>query len=601
MCRCLTHLSLLAALCTTAATAQEDPPALNVEFVGEIQLNRPAGRTEVPPTSDMYISGDYGYIGTLAVGAHELYIVDVSNPEEMTLVATVPIVGTAHDVKVAGDIAVVSGHPTGTGLGGITVIDVSNPREPEILSRLTEPCGDGVHNAFLHADRAYLAHASCPGLTIVDLTDPSSPVISGTWKNETAGFSNIIHDIFIRDDIAYLSDIPQGAGGLVIADVSDPDQLTTLSAMRVPEGTHSAAAENGYVYYNAEFNPDSFMRVADARDPAHPVEIGSFRSEDFVTGSFLGSHNPWVEDGLLYWAHYDSGLRIFDLHDPANPVEIGYYATGNTWGVQPYRDGIVIISESTLSGLRAVRFTPPTHAIRELRVGSNSFVKGRDQKREVQIVARTEPFLGGGAGSLPEISLSSPDLPDLPPLQLTLADEGQFVGSLQIPADIAIGRHDLRAVLEDQHGHIYPATTSFTVYPEEDLIVTSEGLDSRWEQTWISSAEVNYEATDEVFSGETSVGIDALGFNLRWSATEPVPAAAYKSLRFAIHPGNTDPGRRPALSVYLNVATSTVRIVGDEIPLIDLEKAEWQEVEIPLSDFFAGGDFDIEDVRFIGT
>ena len=35
--------------------------------------------------------------------------------------------------------------------------------------------------------------------------------------------------------------------------------------------------------------------------------------------------------------------------------------------------------------------------------------------------------------------------------------------------------------------------------------------------------------------------------------------------------------------------------------MIDLEKAEWQEVEIPMSDFGFGGDFDIEHVVFWGT
>ena len=101
----------------------QTPKTLNVEFVGELQLNRPAGQLEVPPTSDIYVSGDYAYIGTFAIDAHELYIVDVSDPAQMALVATVPITGTAHDVKVDGDIAVVAGHPADAGLGGITVID----------------------------------------------------------------------------------------------------------------------------------------------------------------------------------------------------------------------------------------------------------------------------------------------------------------------------------------------------------------------------------------------------------------------------------------------------------------------------------------------
>ena len=315
----LWHLRSFPLLLIASTALAQTPHSLNVEFVGEIQLNRSAGQLDLPPTSDIYVAGDYAYVGTFDVENHELYIVDVSDPSNMTLAASVPIIGSVLDVKVSGNIAIASGHPTGKGPGGITIIDVSDPREPRILNKLTEPCGDGVHNAVLHAGHAYLAHASCPGMTIVNLADPSNPVISGTWSNETEGFSNIIHDLVIVDDIAYISDIIPDLGGLVIADVSDPDNIQTLSTISVPEGTHSAAAGGGYVYYNAEFKPDSFMRVADVRDPSNPEEVGQFRAGDFVTGSFLGSHNPFIEDGILYWAHYDSGLRIFDLYDPAIP------------------------------------------------------------------------------------------------------------------------------------------------------------------------------------------------------------------------------------------------------------------------------------------
>ena len=106
MCRAplgVTRALAIAALVSTSALAQ--PPALNVEFVGEIQLNEPASPSALFPTSDIYVAGDYAYVGTFMVEEQELYIVDISDPANLELVATVPITGTAHDVKVAGDIA----------------------------------------------------------------------------------------------------------------------------------------------------------------------------------------------------------------------------------------------------------------------------------------------------------------------------------------------------------------------------------------------------------------------------------------------------------------------------------------------------------------
>ena len=49
----------------------------------------------------------------------------------------------------------------------------------------------------------------------------------------------MLHDVFIRDDLAFVSDIAD-PGGLVILDLTDLDNPVTISSVAVPEGTHSA-------------------------------------------------------------------------------------------------------------------------------------------------------------------------------------------------------------------------------------------------------------------------------------------------------------------------------------------------------------------------
>ena len=96
---------------------------------------------------------------------------------------------------------------------GLVVVDISDPTEPRILSQFSHPTWFGVHNLFLYEERAYLAHAANRGLTEVDLADPANPAVSGFWTNERRGFSNVIHDVFIRDGLAFLSDIIEDRGG----------------------------------------------------------------------------------------------------------------------------------------------------------------------------------------------------------------------------------------------------------------------------------------------------------------------------------------------------------------------------------------------------
>ncbi len=130
---------------------------------------------------------------------------------------------------------------------GLIVLDISDPENPVELSRLFEPGWNGVHNLFLHRDRAYLAHAGSLGMSIVDLTDPRAPVVSGFWLHQH-GFSNVVHDVFIQDDLAFISDIASDSGGLVILDLQDPDNPLTLSSLPFAEGLHSAWAVGIYVY-----------------------------------------------------------------------------------------------------------------------------------------------------------------------------------------------------------------------------------------------------------------------------------------------------------------------------------------------------------------
>ena len=150
-------------------------------------------------------------------------------------------------------------------------------------------------------------------------------MVAGSWEG-AAGFSNIIHDVFIADGMAFLSDITAGQGGLVILDLANLDRPKTVGALAVAEGVHSAWKAGRYVYCNQEFGGgEQLLRVVDVADPKQPRLSGSFRADLPPGAAVLGPHNPFVRDGLLYWAYYDAGVRVFDLAAPAQPVEIAYH------------------------------------------------------------------------------------------------------------------------------------------------------------------------------------------------------------------------------------------------------------------------------------
>ena len=330
--------------------ADEDPDSLGVERVGEIVLVRPPREGELPWGTDLYLTGEHALMGDLRGIVH---FIDVSDPADMRKVAEVRTPGPAVDIKIAGDLAVVGVQQLDADFG-LLILDISDPENPVEVSRLEEPGWGGVHNLFIQGDRLYLAHMHSPGLSIVDISDPAAPVVSGSWRHEN-GFSNLTHDIFIRDNVAVVSDYDSG---LILLDVTEPDAPALLAELSFPEGIHSAWAEGDYVYCNQEFGGwERRLHVVDIADPGQPELIHSFGMRPPPHGEILGPHNPWVRDGLLYWACYDAGLRVFDLADPARPVESAYHTRpGSAWSAQPHDDGLVYVADGTV-GLQAYRVT----------------------------------------------------------------------------------------------------------------------------------------------------------------------------------------------------------------------------------------------------
>ena len=275
----------------------------NLTLVGHIQLAQDTTYIvgDRPQLTDLYVAGNYAYLGSFL---NRIYIVDISTPQQMRLAVEIPTKYAAVDLKIEGDLAVVGLQDSRLNGGGLLILDISAPENPQILAEMDMGEQGGVHNLFIYKQRVYIAHSTFKtdgkGLTVVDISDPTTPKISGRWRNNDP-FSDVIHDVFILDGKAYLSDIVAGQGGLVIVDLEDLDRPQTLSSFAIPEGVHSAWKEGDYVYCNQEYGGwDQPLYVIDVRDPMHPTQVRRFRAEGTPDGPILGPHNPYVHNGLLF-------------------------------------------------------------------------------------------------------------------------------------------------------------------------------------------------------------------------------------------------------------------------------------------------------------
>ncbi|MBL0062298.1 MAG: hypothetical protein IPP40_12640 [bacterium] len=96
-----------------------------------------------------------------------LRIYDVLDPELPELIGTLALPGTMVDIQLELPLAYVSGS-----LGGLHVVDVSNPFDPVLVSTVNTP--GAAHGAVIHNGFAYIGDYW--GLAICDVSNPAAPI-----------------------------------------------------------------------------------------------------------------------------------------------------------------------------------------------------------------------------------------------------------------------------------------------------------------------------------------------------------------------------------------------------------------------------------------
>lgn len=124
------------------------------------------GRLPLPGMAmHVAIDGPHAYVAGRSGG---LQVVDVSDPDDPWLVATVPL-SHCNDVVLDGDFAFAADADS-----ALVVVDISNPLAPGVVVSRAAPGYGGAIEVV--EGTAYVA-SSFSGVTAVDVTDPVSPVV----------------------------------------------------------------------------------------------------------------------------------------------------------------------------------------------------------------------------------------------------------------------------------------------------------------------------------------------------------------------------------------------------------------------------------------
>jgi plastocyanin len=361
------------------------------------------GRLPIKGTMTMELwlhpDGKHAYVGTFG---DRLYAVDIRDPSRPVITDSVMVDARAiNDVMTTedGKYGVLTREGASSRRNGIVIMSFEDPAHPRAISEFTETVTGGVHSTFVYRGYVYLTDDATGSMRVIDIRDPMRPKQVARWQVDRPEAGRMLHDIDVRDGLAYLS---YWNDGLVILDVGNgikggsPEnpQLVTqhkyeLDALyrRVEQeggpgfirGTHTAWRKGNYVFVGDEVFSASGpvqagegfflgraygrLHVIDVSDLANPREVAWYEPPDG------GVHNVWVAGDTLYVGDYQGGLRVLDVSGEllgdllAQGREVAHVHTGDSRGFVPntamtwgaiYRDGLVYVPDVN-SGLWIVR------------------------------------------------------------------------------------------------------------------------------------------------------------------------------------------------------------------------------------------------------
>jgi len=238
--------------------------------------------------------------GVLYIAAFQrgLRVVDVSDPETSVDLAFLDLGGQVLDVAVAGDLAVSVGPP-------LTVIDVSDPSSPTIIgSDPTAFYGEAVE---LVDGLAYVAFPGF-GLRVFDLSTPASPVEIGELDLGSHNWREIV----VAEGYVYLGG---GSSGVEVIDVRNP--ANPVSVANIPTMGNGMAVNRSRLLLGDLLD----LRIFDVRNPAIPVELGSYPTTNLIRVVGLSGSVAYLSVGLEF-----TRVEVVDIGNPHEPTAMGQYS-----------------------------------------------------------------------------------------------------------------------------------------------------------------------------------------------------------------------------------------------------------------------------------
>ncbi len=336
-CRCL--LLLFSLLCLKSSLFAQ----FNIQLEGQDQF--PSGITGLTPVVDK-LDRDYVYVAANEDGL-KIYDVVMATPVLVQSLDTIALGARVMSVTQRDTLLYVCiGTHFGTGQSdppGITIVDVADPLSPIVLDSWTGNPAHGTGIVRVLGDYAYVG-GMYEGLIVLNISDPNNisfvsqliPPIDFPHPNNTQEKVNA-RGMDVVDSLVYLCYDQGGVRVINCADINNPVEIemwanpVTFDPMEWPRAYNNIIVDDTVAYVAVDY---CGLEILDIRDPYNISMITHYNPHDCpVNGLWWGAPihtNEMVlqkECNALFISTGKSDLLVMDIADPYAPIAIDSFGT----------------------------------------------------------------------------------------------------------------------------------------------------------------------------------------------------------------------------------------------------------------------------------
>ncbi len=200
------------------------------------------------------------------------------------------------------------------GVGGVVIFSLTDPENPTYLGEYE---GHYVHDSFARNDTLFCATINNGGIDIVDVTDKANPTLISRFTYPGAG----THNCATTTDGKYLfttDEVNTTPKTLKIWDLSKIDSVKKVTEY---QGDPGAIVHNVFVKENIAFMSyyTAGLKIIDITDPEHPIELGGYDTYPGIGGGYAGAWStyPFFPSGKIIIGDMQTGLYVVDMNSAA--------------------------------------------------------------------------------------------------------------------------------------------------------------------------------------------------------------------------------------------------------------------------------------------